>query len=59
LERSGLDYKVVDLSFAGATMRLKATLESVNATPTLIYRGWKVKGLQQILETLEATLNVQ
>ncbi|MEM3536485.1 MAG: hypothetical protein QXF44_01780 [Candidatus Bathyarchaeia archaeon] len=59
LERSGLNYKVVDLSLASATMRLKAKLEGVNATPTMIYKGRKVKGLKQILETLENLLSVR
>ncbi|MEM3699343.1 MAG: hypothetical protein QXL57_00515 [Candidatus Bathyarchaeia archaeon] len=53
LEKSGLNYKVIDLTFASSTMRLKAKLEGVNATPTLIYKGRKIKGLQQILNTLQ------
>ncbi|MEM3443106.1 MAG: hypothetical protein QXM86_04535, partial [Candidatus Bathyarchaeia archaeon] len=52
LEKSGLNYKVIDLTLASATMRLKAKLEGINATPTLIYKGRKIKGLQQILEAL-------
>ncbi|MEM3823617.1 MAG: hypothetical protein QXH87_01655, partial [Candidatus Bathyarchaeia archaeon] len=59
LEKSGLNYKVIDLTLASATMRLKAKLEGINATPTLIYKGQKIKGLQQILETLTTTLKLQ
>jgi len=59
LEKSGLNYKVIDLTFASAATRLKAKLEGVNTTPTLTYKGRKIKGLQQILNMLTAVANIQ
>jgi len=40
-------------------MRMKAKMEGVNKTPTLLYKGQKIRGLQQITEMLKATANVQ
>jgi len=58
LERSGLQFKIVDLSLENALTRLKAKIEGTNETPTLVYRGQKLKGLRQIAEALEKQLSV-
>jgi len=59
LEKSGLNCKVIDLTFASAATRLKAKLWGVNATPTLTYKGRKIKGLKQILDMLTAIVKMQ
>ena len=42
LEKAGLRFTVVDLGLAMA--RIRAKMEGVNATPTLIYKGQKMRG---------------
>jgi len=46
-------FKLVDLCIASSIAWFKAKMEGVNATPTLIYKGQKFKGLRQISEVLE------
>jgi len=58
LEKVGLRYTLVDLGLTSATTRIKAKIESVNTTPTLIYKGQKIKGLQQIVQMVEAIANI-
>jgi len=58
LERSGLQFKIVDLSLENALTRFKAKIKGINETPTLVYRGQKLKGLRQIAEALEKQLIV-
>jgi hypothetical protein len=53
LEKAWLLRTIVDPGLASATARMKAKIEGVNATPTLIYKGQKLKGLQQIMGLLE------
>jgi glutaredoxin len=53
LEKAGVKYKLVDLGLARATTRIKAKIERANTTPTLIYKGQKLRGLQQIAARLE------
>jgi glutaredoxin len=53
LEKAQLPYKLVDLSLANPIARIKAKMEGVNTTPTLIYKGQKFRGAQQIVEMLE------
>lgn len=53
LEKLGLKYTLVDLGQASAITRLKAKIEGNNSTPTLVYKGQKLKGSQQILLKLE------
>ncbi|MEM3579957.1 MAG: glutathione S-transferase N-terminal domain-containing protein [Candidatus Bathyarchaeia archaeon] len=59
LERSGLPFKVVDLSLAGAPARLKAKIARINTTPTLVFKGQKFKGLMEFGAILEKEIKVQ
>jgi len=59
LEKSSLPFKVVDLGLAGASARLKAKIAGVNKTPTLVFKGQKLKGLMEIEAFLEKELKVQ
>ncbi|MCW1296728.1 MAG: hypothetical protein OH319_03540 [Candidatus Parvarchaeota archaeon] len=53
LERAGISCKVVDLGQASMIAQIRAKIEGVNSTPTLLYKGQKIKGLEQILSALE------
>jgi len=55
LEKARIPYKLIDLSLTNRIARIKAKIEGVNATPTLIYKGQKFRGAQQIVEMLKAT----
>jgi len=59
LEKTGLQYTLIDIGLASASARIKAKIEGINKTPTLIYKGQKFKGLQQIMELFETTANMQ
>ncbi|MEM4703836.1 MAG: hypothetical protein QXJ02_02050, partial [Candidatus Bathyarchaeia archaeon] len=52
LEESGVAYKLVDLCNCSFLMQLKAKLDGVNETPTLVFKGKKIKGLEQIKQAL-------
>jgi protein-disulfide isomerase len=58
LEKAGLLCTIIDLGLASSTARMKAKIEGVNATPTLIYKGQKLKGLQQIMGLLEMPTDI-
>jgi glutaredoxin len=58
LEKSGIPFKVVDLGLAGAPARLKAKIAGVNKTPTLVFKGQKLKGLDEIKTALIRELEV-
>jgi hypothetical protein len=55
LEKAGLKYVLIDLSLETSLNRVIARIRGVNATPTLIYKGQKLEGLQQITSALETT----
>jgi glutaredoxin len=53
LEKAGVAYERVDLSVHDATTRLKARITGLNETPTLIFHGRKIKGLENIKRVLQ------
>jgi glutaredoxin len=53
LEKAGVAYERVDLSMHDATARLKARITGLNETPTLIFHGRKIKGLENIRRVLQ------
>lgn len=52
LGKCGLDFAVVDLGSVGFAARMKARMKGVRTTPTLFYRGQKLEGAKQIVESL-------
>jgi hypothetical protein len=58
LEKAWLLCTIIDLGSASSTAREKAKIEGVNATPTLIYKGQKLEGLQQIMGLLEMPTDI-
>jgi hypothetical protein len=59
LEKAGLRFTVVDLGLAKAMARIRAKMEGVNATPTLIHKGQKMRDLHQIAAMLEKVAGLQ
>jgi hypothetical protein len=55
LEKAGIVYVLVDLGQASIAMRLKARMKGIKTTPTLMYEGWKLEKLQQIMSSIEPT----
>jgi glutaredoxin len=53
LEKAGIAHKLVDLSSHEFTTRLKARIAGLNETPTLIFYGRKIKGLENIRRLLQ------
>ena len=58
LEKYGLSFRVVDLGLASLLTRLRAKIEGVNKTPTLIFMERKLKGLKEIEAALEKELKI-
>lgn len=54
LEKTGLKYVLIDLSLESSVNRMAARVRGINTTPTLVYEGRKLEGLQQISGTLKA-----
>lgn len=59
LENVGLRYTLIDLGSAGVAARIKAKIDGVNSTPTLIYKEHKLKGVQQITKMLQTIIDTQ
>jgi glutaredoxin len=53
LEKAGIAYERVDLSSRDVTTQLKAKITGLNETPTLIFQGRKIKGLENIRRVLQ------
>jgi glutaredoxin len=53
LEKAGIAYERVDLSKRDVETRLKARITGLNETPTLIFHGRKIKGLENIKQVLQ------
>ena len=53
LERTGIPYTLVDLCSTRAIARLKARIGGISTTPTLIFQGQKLEGLEQITSALK------
>jgi len=49
LERSSIPHLIIDLSDCPLTFRMKAKLQGINKTPTLMIGSEKVKGLHEIM----------
>jgi len=58
LEKTRLPYTLIDLGLANVMTRIKAKIEGVNSTPTLVFKGQKFKGLSQIMKIVEIIANV-
>jgi hypothetical protein len=52
VKNSGLECMIVDLGPQGVLAQIKAKIIGVNKTPTLVYKGEKFRGLEQILMVL-------
>lgn len=59
VKETGLEYTLVDLGLAGATARLKARIDGIKITPTVVYRGQRLEGLPQILGMLKTVADPQ
>ena len=53
LEKAGIAYKLADLSRCDATTQLKCRITGLSETPTLIFHGRKIKGLENIRRVLQ------
>ncbi|MDH7563537.1 MAG: hypothetical protein QHH24_01455 [Candidatus Bathyarchaeota archaeon] len=49
LEKVELRFTLVDLGSAGVVERIRARLDGIKLTPTLVYNGQKYEGLRQIM----------
>jgi hypothetical protein len=52
LEKAGIAYERVDLSSRDVKTQLKARITGLNETPTMIFHGRKIKGLENIRRVL-------
>lgn len=53
LGKCGLDFAVVDLGSVGFATRRRARMKGVRTTPALFYRGQRLEGANQIVESLQ------
>jgi hypothetical protein len=53
LKQAGIPHELIDLSSCSFQARLKARIAGLNETPTLVFQGEKIRGLQAIREVLQ------
>ncbi|MBS7632555.1 hypothetical protein KEJ15_02885 [Candidatus Bathyarchaeota archaeon] len=58
LEKTGLRFTLIDLGLVGTAERVKARLDGIKLTPTLVYNGQKYEGLRQIITVAKDAANV-
>ena len=53
LEKSGMQYRIIDLGESSFIAQIRAKITGINQTPTLIVGGKPVKGIENIRKILE------
>jgi hypothetical protein len=53
LKDAGIPHELIDLSSCSFQARLKAKITGLDETPTLVFKGEKIKGLQAIRQVLQ------
>jgi len=53
LEKAGINHQIIDLANCSLATQFMAKIKDINATPTLIMNGKKIKGLENIKQILQ------